>query len=182
MGSWSSLAPTSAETRMWRRLWRSPSGDTRWTWLQMQKLLKYFLYIWHRYIADKVVTYCVCVRASPSCTCTCAAWRRAGSRGWWSPTGGTRPWPGGSSCPARSCSRVSSVPITCHNLSFVCDCQCCVVWCQCSEYCRKSINRWSCTITEKAPTRAFSWLKAATTTFKFKTLLRYYAKRAFTPR
>ena len=36
-------------------------------------------------------------------------------------------------------------------------------------------------ITEKAPTRAFSWLKAATTTFTFKTLLRHYAKRALTP-
>ena len=29
-------------------------------------------------------------------------------------------------------------------------------------------------ITEKAPTRAFSWLKAATTAFTFKTLLRLY--------
>ena len=29
-----------------------------------------------------------------------------------------------------------------------------------------------CTITEKAPSRAFSWLKAATTAFTFKTLLR----------
>ena len=37
------------------------------------------------------------------------------------------------------------------------------------------------TITEKAPTRAFSWLKAATTVFTFKTL-RHYAKRALTPR
>ena len=37
-------------------------------------------------------------------------------------------------------------------------------------------------ITEKAPSRAFSWLKAATTTFAFKTLLRHYAKRALTPR
>ena len=35
---------------------------------------------------------------------------------------------------------------------------------------------------EKAPTRAFSWLKAATTAFTFKTLLRQYAKRALTPR
>ena len=35
--------------------------------------------------------------------------------------------------------------------------------------------------TEKAPTRAFSWLKAATTAFTFKTLLRHYAKRALTP-
>ena len=39
-----------------------------------------------------------------------------------------------------------------------------------------------CTITEKAPTRASSWLKAATTAFTFKTLLRHYAKRALTPR
>ena len=42
------------------------------------------------------------------------------------------------------------------------------------------INRRSCTITEKAPTRAFFWLKAATA-FTFKTLLRHYAKRALTP-
>ena len=35
---------------------------------------------------------------------------------------------------------------------------------------------------EKAPTRAFSWLKAATTAFTFKTLLRHYAKQALTPR
>ena len=39
-----------------------------------------------------------------------------------------------------------------------------------------------CTITEKAPTRAFSWLKAATTAFTFKTHLRHYAKQALTPR
>ena len=32
------------------------------------------------------------------------------------------------------------------------------------------------------PTRAFSWLKAATTAFTFKTLLRHYAKRVLTPR
>ena len=37
------------------------------------------------------------------------------------------------------------------------------------------------TITEKASTRAFSWLKVATTAFTFKTLLRHYAKRALTP-
>ena len=37
------------------------------------------------------------------------------------------------------------------------------------------------TITEKAATRAFSWLKAPTSDFTFKTLLRYYAKRALTP-
>ena len=37
-------------------------------------------------------------------------------------------------------------------------------------------------IAEKAATRAFSWLKAATTSFTFKTLSRHYAKRALTPR
>ena len=45
----------------------------------------------------------------------------------------------------------------------------------------ETINRRSCTITEKAPTRALSWLKAATTTFTFKTLLRHYAKQVLTP-
>ena len=44
----------------------------------------------------------------------------------------------------------------------------------------KAIQRF--VITEKAPTRACSWLKAATTAFTFKTLLRHYAKRALTPR
>ena len=34
----------------------------------------------------------------------------------------------------------------------------------------------------KAPTRAFSWLKAAATVFTFKTLSTHYAKRALTPR
>ena len=37
------------------------------------------------------------------------------------------------------------------------------------------------TITEKAPTRAFSWLKAPTSAFTFKTLLRHYAKQALNP-
>ena len=37
-------------------------------------------------------------------------------------------------------------------------------------------------IMEKAPTRAFSRLKAATTAFAFKTRLRHQAKRALTPR
>ena len=39
---------------------------------------------------------------------------------------------------------------------------------------KRSIRRF--VVTEKAPTRAFSWLKAATTAFKFMTLLRHYAK------
>ena len=34
------------------------------------------------------------------------------------------------------------------------------------------------TITEKASTRAFSWLKAPTCAFTFRTLLRHYAKQA----
>ena len=45
----------------------------------------------------------------------------------------------------------------------------------------QTINRQTCTITEKVPTRAFSWLKAATIAFTFKTLLRHYAKQALTP-
>ena len=45
---------------------------------------------------------------------------------------------------------------------------------------KRSIRRF--VITEKAPTRAFSWLKAATTAFTFKTLLRHYAKQMLTPR
>ena len=43
---------------------------------------------------------------------------------------------------------------------------------------KKSIRRF--VITEKAPTRAFSWLKVATTAFTFKTLLRHYAKQMLT--
>ena len=39
---------------------------------------------------------------------------------------------------------------------------------------KRSIRR--SVITEKAPTRAFSWLKAATTAFTFNTVLRHYAK------
>ena len=52
---------------------------------------------------------------------------------------------------------------------------------------RVNISAWKSfirrfVITDKVPTRAFSWLKAATTAFTFKTLLRHYAKRALTPR
>ena len=36
------------------------------------------------------------------------------------------------------------------------------------------------TITEKAPTRAFSWLKVPTKSFTFKTLLGHYEKQALT--
>ena len=45
---------------------------------------------------------------------------------------------------------------------------------------KRSIRRF--VITEKAPTRVFSWLKAATTAFTFKTLLRHYAKWTVSPR
>ena len=38
----------------------------------------------------------------------------------------------------------------------------------CTSASKSSIRRF--VITEKAPTRAFSWLKAATTAFTFKTL------------
>ena len=41
-----------------------------------------------------------------------------------------------------------------------------------------SVSQTVFTITEKAPT----WLKAPTSTFTFKTLLRHYAKRVLTPR
>ena len=37
------------------------------------------------------------------------------------------------------------------------------------------------TITVKAPTRAFSWLKAPASAFTFKTLLRHYANWVLTP-
>ena len=46
----------------------------------------------------------------------------------------------------------------------------------CDRAGKRSIRRF--VITEKAPTRAFSWLKALTSTFTFLTLLRYYAKLA----
>ena len=60
-----------------------------------------------------------------------------------------------------------------------------VVFAECSLLrCRYSASKSSIrrfVITEKAPTRAFSWLKATTTAFTFKTLLRHYAQRALTP-
>ena len=45
----------------------------------------------------------------------------------------------------------------------------------------QTMAREDFTITEKAPTRAFSWLKVATTAFTFKTLLRHFAKQTLTP-
>ena len=48
-----------------------------------------------------------------------------------------------------------------------------------SSVTKRSIQRF--VIMEKAPTRAFFWLKAATTAFTFKTLLRHYAKLVLTP-
>ena len=44
---------------------------------------------------------------------------------------------------------------------------------------KSSIRRF--VITEKAPTRAYFWLEAATTALTFKTLVRHSAKRALTP-
>ena len=56
----------------------------------------------------------------------------------------------------------------------------------CSERCPGSWLqtrvREDFTITEKAPSRAFSCLKAPTSGFTSKTLRRHYAKRALTPR
>ena len=42
----------------------------------------------------------------------------------------------------------------------------------------QTFNSIDFTVTEKDPTRAFSWLKAPTNTFTFQTLLRHYAKQA----
>ena len=44
-----------------------------------------------------------------------------------------------------------------------------------------SVSHSVFTITEKAPTRAFSWLKVPTSAFTFKTLLKHYATQALTP-
>ena len=85
MENWSFLGSISDGILTLMRLWRSPSGVTRYRpclWMPLSNHMS-----------------CV-ARASRSCTCTSAAWRRAGSPGWWSLTGGTHQWPGGSSCPA----------------------------------------------------------------------------------
>ena len=44
-----------------------------------------------------------------------------------------------------------------------------------------SVSQSVFTITEKAPSRAFCWLKALTSSFTFKTLLRHFAKPVLTP-
>ena len=54
--------------------------------------------------------------------------------------------------------------------------------CNCMSRSASKSSIWRFVITEKATTRAFSWLKAATTAFTFKTLLRHYAKQALTLR
>ena len=59
------------------------------------------------------------------------------------------------------------------------------VWCPAACVCRLELQTKvpeDFTITEKVPTRAFSWLKVPTSAFTFKTLLRHHAKRALTPR
>ena len=53
-------------------------------------------------------------------------------------------------------------------------------WSLATSASKRSIRRFK--ITEKAPTRAFSWLKAATTAFTFKTLVRHYDKQTLTLR
>ena len=53
------------------------------------------------------------------------------------------------------------------------------VWALNTSASKSSIRRF--VITEKDPTRAFSWLKAATNAFTFKTLLRHNAKQVSTP-
>ena len=45
-----------------------------------------------------------------------------------------------------------------------------------------SVSQLVFKITEKAPTRAFFWLKAPTSAFTLKTLLKHFAKQALTPR
>ena len=96
-------------------------------------------------------------------------------------------------------------PVGCHISQCLCACcasrprQCCIIFCRdkiCLSDCNCGRDKLFRTgalvlekvpserfvITEKAPTRAFSWLKAATTAFTFKTLLRHYAEWALTPR
>ena len=51
-------------------------------------------------------------------------------------------------------------------------------WCGPAQIELATNFRRSFTITEQAPTRAFSWLKVSTSYFTFKTLSRHYAKRA----
>ena len=53
----------------------------------------------------------------------------------------------------------------------------CWIWISTSAS-KSSIRRF--VMTEKAPTRAYSWLKAPTSAFTFETLLRHYAKQVLT--
>ena len=48
-------------------------------------------------------------------------------------------------------------------------------------YSAPSVPQLVFTITEKAPTRAFSWLKAPTSAFTFKTYIRHYANQPARP-
>ena len=82
----------------------------------------------------------------------------------------------------------SLLTLCCYNQTFVPTCstfssQSCSEWREASRrrVVLQTINRGSCTITEKANSKAFSWLKAHTSAFTFKTLLRHYAKWALTP-
>ena len=94
--------------------------------------------------------------ARRSSSCSRASWRRAAAARWTRCRGGPAAAPGGRCTPSPP-----DLHTRASNEGKIC------------EY---------FTITEKAPTRAFSWLKSPTSAFTFKTLLRHYAKRALTPR
>ena len=61
-------------------------------------------------------------------------------------------------------------------------CECCNGWAAASRLVLQKFHPKVRNHGEGPPTMAFSWLKAATTAFTFKTLLRHYSKRALTPR
>ena len=106
------------------------------------------------------IPVCRCGTAGRSAgTATCRPTTR--SRGpWWPSTGpgwGGCWWPPGTSTPGSSSSPRTSAAYD------------------------PSVSQSVFTITEKAPTRAFSWLKAPTSAFTFKTLLRHYANHPAHP-
>ena len=86
---------------------------------------------------------------------------------WWPEYSTLAEWP----APIGFSSRASSSQPCCSHHVWDCTDSCLYVDTSASK---SSIRRF--VITEKAPTRAFSWLKAATTAFTFKTLLRHYSR------
>ena len=109
-------------------------------------------------------------------------------RGWW--WGGSLLWTGPGWCETAACKSRRPAPPRTHR-SHPAHCslhQHSVTWglhtspviCSFS-----AVLRYSCedfTITEKAPTRAFSWLKVPTSPFAFKTLLRHCGKQVIRDR